>query len=416
MIRTDVVIIGAGQAGLAASRCLSDLGIENVVLERGRIAERWRSERWDSLRLLTPNWQSRLPGWRYSGLNPSGYMTKSEVVDYLRSYAGSFSPVIEENTGVRRVEGTAAGYRVQTTGAISLARNVIVATGYCDVPHVPAMAQNIDPSVEQIVPSNYRRPSDVPEGGVLVVGASATGIQLADELNRAGRKVHLAVGQHTRLPREYRRKDIMWWLDATGALGEGPADVVNLPRAKTQPSLQLVGRPSKESLDLGVLAESGVEMFGRLVEADGSVLRFAEDLDESIARAERKLSRVVRRIDDFAARFGLDRAFPKSETAIRPVEIESRRHRIDVRATGIRTILWCTGFRRHYPWLKVPVLDGRGEIEHRGGVTAAPGLYVLGMQMLRTRRSSYIDGVGDDARAITADIARSLNVASALAA
>jgi len=412
MRRTEAVVIGGGQAGLAMSRCLRDAGVDHVVLERGRVAERWRRGSWDSLRLLTPNWQSRLPGFRYDGPEPHGYMSAPEVVGYLDRYARSFSAPVEEGATVLAVEQAGAGYRVTTDGGAWAAPSVVIATGHCDTPLVPGMAGRLAEDVVQVVPSRYRNPRQLPPGGVLVVGASATGVQLADEIHASGRPVTLAVGRHTRLPRVYRGRDILWWLDAMGIFDEAAEEVFDLAISRSQPSLQLVGRPDRATLDLPVLQERGVRLVGRVVEAEGSRVCCADDLVAHTAAADARLARLVQRIDVFAARTGLDAELGPPEPfrpflwpAPAPAEI-------DLRAEGIRTVVWATGFRRLYPWLKVDVLDARGEIRHEGGVTPSPGLYVIGLYFLRRRKSSFIDGVGRDAMDLTAHLTAHLRRAA----
>jgi putative flavoprotein involved in K+ transport len=397
MKRVHTVVIGAGQAGLAMSRCLSDRGIEHVVLERGRLAERWRSERWDSLRLLTPNWQSRLPGHSYSGAEPDSYMTMREVVDYLGGYARSFEAPVEEQTIVQAVEPSGEGYRITTDRGGWEAENVVIATGNCDLPHVPPLAARLPSSIAQVVPSRYRNPGQLPEGGVLVVGASATGVQLADEIHASGRPVTLAVGRHTRLPRLYRGRDILWWLDVMGLFDETAESVFDIGVSRRQPSLQLVGRPDHSTLDLPRLEERGVRLVGRATGADGARLSFADDLVAHTAAADVRLALMLARIDAFVESAGLASEVGEPEP-FQPFRWPAPSPAaIDLGATGIRTVVWATGFRRAYPWLKVPVLDARGEIRHEGGICPAPGLYVLGLYFLRRRKSSFIDGVGDDA-------------------
>jgi len=405
-------VIGGGQAGLAMSRCLADAGVDHVVLERGRVAERWRSSSWDSLRLLTPNWQSRLPGFRYDGPDPDGYMAVPEVVDYLGRYARSFHAPVEEGTSVLAVERAGGGYRVTTDRGAWDAASVVVATGHCDTPFVPGMARQLDPDVAQVVPSGYRNPRHLPEGGVLVVGASSTGVQLADEIHASGRPVTLAVGRHTRLPRVYRGRNILWWLDAMGVFDESAAEVFDLAVSRNQPSLQLVGRSDHATLDLPALEERGVRLVGRVVGAEGPRVSLADDLVAHTAASDVRLARLLQRIDVFAARTGLDAEVAPPEDfrpflwpAPPPTEI-------DLRAEGIRAVVWATGFRRLYPWLKVPVLDERGEIRHQGGVTALPGLYVIGLYFLRRRKSSFIDGVGQDALDLTTHLAAHLRRAA----
>jgi putative flavoprotein involved in K+ transport len=406
MKRTDVVVVGGGQAGLAASRCLQARGVDHVVLERGRIAERWRSERWDSLRLLTPRWQSRLPDFSYRGPDPDGFMSRREVIGYLEAYARSFAAPVEEGVAVLAIERDGDGYRVTADRGEWRAESVIVATGHCDRPHVPALAAELPSDVVQLVPTRYRNPDVLPAGGVLVVGASATGIQLADEIHRSGRPVTLAVGRHVRLPRSYRGRDVMAWLDVTGFLDDGAEAVADLEAARRQPSLQLVGRPDHRTLDLGVLLDAGVRLVGRVTAVEGARVLFAEDLAETVAAAERRLARLLGRIDAYVATSG-QAAVPPAEP-LRPFAPPPAPAAIDLRADGIRTVVWATGYRRSYPWLRVPVLDERGDIRHVGGITPAPGLYVLGLLFLRRRKSSFLDGVGEDAAVLVDHLARHL--------
>lgn len=412
MRRTETVVIGGGQAGLATSRCLVEAGVDHVVLERGLVAERWRRTSWDSLRLLTPNWQTRLPGFRYAGPDPHGYMSASEVVGFLDRYARSFRAPVEAQTRVLAVESAVGGYRVTTDRGSWEARSVVVATGHCDTPFVPEVARQLDPGIVQVVPSRYRSPRELPEGGVLVVGASATGVQLADEIHASGRRVTLAVGRHTRLPRVYRGRDILWWLDAMGIFDESAGDVFDLAVSRSQPSLQLVGRPDRATLDLPALEERGVRLVGRLVGGEGASTRFEDDLVAHTAAADARLARLIQRIDVFAARTGLDAEVGPREPFRPFLWPAPAPTAIDLRAEGIRTVVWATGFRRLYPWMKVPVLDERGEIRHEGGLTSFPGLYVIGLYFLRRRKSSFIDGVGRDAMELCAHLAAHLRRAA----
>jgi putative flavoprotein involved in K+ transport len=405
MRRKETVVIGGGQAGLAMSRCLTELGIDHVVLERGRVGERWRSERWDSLRLLTPRWQSRLPGKRYEGDDPDGYMTMEEVIDYLDGYARSFGAPVETGTTVIAVEPAPGGYRVRTDRGDWEAENVVIATGYCDVPHVPPVARGLHPDVHQLVPSRYRNPGQLPEGGVLVVGASSTGVQLADEIHASGHPVTLAVGRHTRMPRRYRGKDILWWLDRMGVFDQTADDVHDIDVSRRQPSLQLVGRPDHSTLDLPLLQERGVRLTGRLVGIDGHAVSFDDDLVAHTVAADARLARLLQKIDAHVSDNDLEGDVGEAEPFAPFHWPDPAPDAIDLEAEGIRTVLWATGFRRQYPWLKVPVLNDRGEIRHRGGITPATGLYVMGHYFLRRRKSSFIDGVGDDAR----DLARHID-------
>lgn len=408
MRRIDTLVIGSGQAGLAMSRCLSDRNVDHVVVERGRVAERWRSERWDSLRLLTPNWQTRLPGMHYDGREPDGYMSMPELVGFFERYAASFAAPIESETTVLTVERSGPRFEVRTSRGNWTADNVVIATGYSDVPYVPPVARRLSPRVAQIVPTDYRNPDGLPPGGVLVVGASATGIQLADELRASGRRVTIAVGRHLRLPRRYRGRDIMWWLDAMGAFDETIDDVIDVRASRSQPSLQLVGRTDASSLDLRSLTSSGVRAVGRLVDVDGERVQCADDLIATTSASDLKLAELLQRVDRF-----IDKTSPAAMRAepFQPTWMLARddaNRTIDLRAEGIDTVLWATGFARRYPWLRVPVLDERGEIRHRYGVTSIQGLFVLGMHFQRKRKSAFIDGVGDDAAFVADRIVRRL--------
>lgn len=415
MQRVDTIVIGGGQAGLALSRCLRDRRIEHVVLERGRIAERWHGW-WDSLRLLTPNWQSRLPGFRYTGADPDGFMAKAELIDLLERYADSFAAPVQTQTQVLAVSARGDGYAVVTDRGEWQARKVVIATGYCDVPLVPPLARDLPGELQQLTPDRYRNPEQLAPGGVLVVGASATGVQLADEIQRSGRDVTLAVGRHTRLPRRYRGRDIFFWLERMGVL-EQRLDQVPDPRAALdQPSLQLVGRPDGRTLDLHALQSAGVRLTGRLLGARPGRATFADDLVATTRAADAKLARLLDRVDAFAAVSGEgDEPEPWRPISLLVTAVGAPTA-INLRRAGIRSVIWATGFGRSYPWLKVPIVDWSGELLHDGGITPAPGLYALGMRFARRRNSSFLDGVGEDARVLGEHIATALRAGSRSAA
>ncbi|MGZ8688524.1 MAG: NAD(P)-binding domain-containing protein [Gaiellaceae bacterium] len=398
MERFTTVVIGAGHSGLAASHFLTERSVDHVVLERGEVANSWRSERWDSLRLLTPNWQSRLPGLPYDGPDPDGYMTSSDVVTLIARFAGQVRAPVRTATNVMSVRRTDDGYHITTSRGEIRSRTVLVASGACNQPVVPTLAQALPPDVEQLTPLEYRSPSRLPDGGVLVVGASATGLQLAAELSQSGRPVTLSVGEHVRLPRTYRRRDVLWWMDASGVWNERYDEIDDLPRARRLPSPQLVGTPERKTLDLNALAAMGVELVGRWTTVrDGRAL-FSGGLRNVASLADLKIERLLDTFDEWAQAAGRDGEVDGSGR-LAPTEVpQSARLALDLRSGEIRAVVWATGYRPDYRWLDVPVLDAKGRLRHDGGVVDSPGLYALGLPVLRRRKSTFIHGIEDDAR------------------
>jgi putative flavoprotein involved in K+ transport len=409
------VIIGAGHAGLAMSRCLSDRSIDHIVLERGEVANSWRSERWDSLRLLTPNWQSRLPGLSYEGVDPDGYRTMPEVIDFIDHYACLIAAPVQTNTTVASVRRTDDGHLVSTNQGEWRSRTVVLATGACNIPDVPAMAAAIPPAILQLTPTQYRNPNHLPRGGVLVVGASATGTQIAHEIHRSGRPVTLAVGGHTRAPRTYRSRDIEWWMDAVGILDERYDQMDDIDRARRVPSLQLTGSQDRMTLDLNALTGIGVKLVGRLAGITNGKAHFSGSLRNMCELSDLKMGRLLDTIDAWATANGLDdQVAPPHRFA--PTEVEkSPPLALDFNSGEIESVIWATGFRPDYSWLDVPVIDRKGQIRHDGGVVRSPGLYVMGLQFLRRRKSALIDGARDDARDLSEHLAAHLNGAVASA-
>ena len=293
------VVIGAGQSGLAMSSHLSDRGIDHVVLDRGEVANSWRTERWESLRLLTPNWQSRLPGQAYTGADPDGYMTMPEVVGYLQAYARRIGAPVETRTTVMRVSRSGDGYTVVTDRGTWRCRTLVIASGACNVPIVPALSAQLPATITSLTPFQYRTPAQLPDGGVMIVGASATGVQLAREIRASGRKVLLCVGEHVRLPRVYRGRDITWWMDAMGMMDVRYDEIEDLERARRLPSLQLIGTPERAMIDLNALRAAGVEFVGKLVAVDGARVKFSGSLPNCCALADLKMNRLLEAIDSW---------------------------------------------------------------------------------------------------------------------
>ncbi len=403
MTSVDTLIVGAGHAGLALSTSLAERGIDHVVLERGRLAERWRSERWKSLRLLTPNWMARLPGWSYDGADPDGYMGAAQVASYLERYAVAFGSPVQTGTTVRDVHPFDGGFVVRTDEGSWEAGRVVLATGDCDVPRVPPLAARLGRSVQQVTPSTYRDPSALPAGGVLVVGAGASGVQIADELARSGREVVLAVGRHTRLPRRYRGFDIWWWLERTGRLDVSLEQLRDPERARHEPSAQLAGQERGE-LDLATLRDAGVRLAGRLVDVGEGEVHFADDLAETSASADATLRRVLARIEAAVQRCGPAAAFPAAEP-VAPVRVGPGPRSLSLAADHIGSVVWATGFRRSSSSLPRRVLGAGGELRHVRGVTPIPGLYAIGLHFQSRRRSGLLDGARHDAEFLADHIA-----------
>jgi len=354
--------------------------------------------------MLTPNWMTRLPGFRYDGHDPDGFMSSAELIAFFKRYAVlSGAPVVGETT-VERVNAWGDRFRVQTNRGVWATRAVVIATGYSESPLVPALSRGLSPSILQLVPAAYRNPVQLPDGGVLIVGSSSTGVQLADEIQRSGRQVTLAVGRHTRLPRRYRGRDILWWFDQLGLFSEDISHVRDQKASRSQPSLQLVGRPDHAALDLRVLRDRGVHLVGRIRAIDGVHVDVADDLVAKTAAADIKMAETLGRIDRFIDRNGLDAEPRETFEPTWPLAARTPGE-VDLRSAGINTVIWATGYRRDYSWLRVPVLDARCEIVHDGGVTPMRGLYVLGMRFQRRRHSNFIDGVGADARELADHIA-----------
>ncbi len=390
------VIIGAGQSGLAMSRCLSDRSVDHVILERGEVANSWRNERWDSLRLLTPNWQGRLPGSVYRGPDPGGYMTMPEVIDRLDRYAADSRAPVQTKTEVVSVKAFAGGYHVETTAGDYLCATLVIASGACNIARVPALAAELPGTIQSITPLTYKRPSDLPDGDVLVVGASATGIQLAHEIQASGRQVALAAGEHVRVPRSHRGRDIMYWMNALGLMDQRHDEVDDIARVRRTPSLQLTG--GAETTDLNWLRSHGVEIVGRLAGLRDGRAQFSGSLPNVCMLADLKMNRLLDAIDLWIKERGLDdliappyRLPATKVRANEPLEMNLRDGRV-------RSVIWATGYRPDYSWLHLPIFDRKGRLRHQGGVVDAPGIYAMGLPFMRRRKSTLIDGARDDAR------------------
>jgi putative flavoprotein involved in K+ transport len=394
--KTDTIVVGAGQAGLTLSRELSRRRVAHMVLERGRIGERWRSERWESLHLLTPNWLNRLSGGG-AHTDAEGFLHRRDFIDYLRNYAASAGIRVRESVDVLAVEQNRDGFYVRTDSGNWRARNVVVATGDNDIVNRPSHAMAAPPWLLQLDANQYRSAGQLSAGGVLVVGAGASGQQIASELRHAGQRVVIATGTHARMVRRYRGKDIWHWLDRLGDLEQTIDEVPDADAARRAVSFGLSGRNGGEEIGLDRLSALGVTVTGRLEGWHGTAAHFSDNLDVDVADSELRMHRLLDRIDAHLDKNpGEEPAGPGRE-AITPVAVPAPPSSLDLVSEKIGNVIWATGYRRTYPWLHLPVLDSAGEIQHRYGITAIPGLYVLGLRFQRRRASHFIGGVGADA-------------------
>jgi len=394
--RVETVVVGAGQAGLASSYFLTARGREHVVLERGRVAETWRSERWDGFCLNTPNWTLLLPGYEYEDDEPDAFAPLAGVVSYVEGYARSFAAPVREGVTVTRLSPAAGGYLLETTDDALAATNVILATGAFQRP-TPAAPGAESAAVVQLHTSAYRRPDQLPEGGVLVVGAGQSGCQIADELIRAGRRVHLSVGRCPWLPRRYRGRDIVRWLFDLGILDD-TVDSLPAPQARMACNPPVSGNDGGHDCHPRWLAERGARLLGRIASVDGSRVVLQPGLGESLSFGDAFVEELTGKIDAHAALAGLD--LPGAERTRVPAGVVVELPELDLADEAITSILWASGFRPDYSWVDVPLGDADGWPVQEGGVTSHPGLYIVGLNWLHTRKSALFCGVGEDAERV----------------
>jgi putative flavoprotein involved in K+ transport len=395
--QVDAVVVGAGHAGLAMSHELTGLGIEHVLVDKGTTASRWKDERWDTFCLLTPNWATWLPGWHYTGPDPHGFMVKDQIVDYFEDYARSFHAPVRERTSVSSVEADGGNrYRVMTDQGALSTRCVVAATGPYQQPRLPAWSQALSGDLTQLHSSQYRRVGDLPSGGVLVVGAGPSGQQIAEDLLRGGRQVHLAVGSHRKVPRRYRGRDYYWWLELGGyyekTIDDAPAAMRAHPVAPV-----LTGYDGGHDLDLRQLASHGLTLLGRAVDGSGTTIRLDDSLHANLTAGDRAYQDFIDWVEARLFKFGglFDQAQPRATFPEPPASPPS----LDLAQAGISTIIWATGFDSTLaPWMKAPILDDAGRPQHERGVTACPGLFLIGRGWLYRQRSAFIRGAQEDAQ------------------
>ncbi|WP_176057444.1 NAD(P)/FAD-dependent oxidoreductase [Paraburkholderia sp. BCC1876] len=402
-ISIDTLVVGAGQAGVAMSEHLSKLGVPHLVLERDRIAERWRTGRWDSLVANGPVWHDRFPGLEFDDLDPDAFAPKERVADYFEAYAHKFNAPIRTGVAVTSVARHAGrpGFTVETSIGVIEASRVVVATGPFQRPVIPPIAPQTD-TLTQIHSADYRNPQQLPEGGVLVVGAGSSGVQIADELQRAGRQVYLSVGPHDRPPRAYRKRDFCWWL---GVLGEWDKEAAR--PGKEHVTIAVSGARGGYTVDFRALAHQGVTLVGLTKTFDDAHVTFEADLATNLARGDENYLSLLDAADAYIARNGLD--LPEEPEARRtfadPACVSDPLLELDLAAAGVTSIVWATGYAVDYDWLHVNAFDAKGKPQHQRGVSSEPGVYFLGLPWLSRRGSTFIWGVWHDAKHIADHIA-----------
>jgi putative flavoprotein involved in K+ transport len=405
--QTDAVVVGAGHAGLAMSYCLTQLGVNHFVLERGVMAERWRSERWDSLTLLTPNWMTQLPGFRYSGTEPDGFVGRDEYRAFLEQYAQSFDAPVRTGENVRSLsrDEVTGQYHLDTSAGAIQASSVVIATGPFHVPAIPTCSTEVPQTITQLHTSAYRNPHQLPAGAVLVVGSGNSGAQIAEELVTAGRRVYLSTGHVRHAPRRYRGHDLMWWFVQLGVL-DRTTDQVTSPDVRNAPPPMLTGVGGGHDLNLHRLADRGVTLLGRIQGVTDGIATVDRGVRDTLIKADEALVAFKSQIDDYIIQHGITVPHDGSGGTALPIESdEDGITMLDLQGAGITSIIWATGFRSDYGWVHLSVFDQSGEPEHHGGVTRVPGLYFLGLRWLSKYKSFFIYGVGEDAQRLARHIA-----------
>ncbi|MHA7848609.1 flavin-containing monooxygenase [Serratia sp. D1N4] len=402
-IKIDTLVVGAGQAGVAISEHLTKLGIPHLVLEKNRIAEAWRTGRWDSLVANGPAWHDRFPGMEFTNIDPDGFVPKEQIADYFAAYADKFNAPIRIGVEVKRVQRNLGrpGFSIETSAGIIEANHVVAATGPFQRPVIPAVAPQ-DEKLTQIHSAHYRNPQQLPAGAVLIVGAGSSGVQIADELRRAGKRVYLSVGAHDRPPRSYRGRDFCWWL---GVLGLWDA-AVSQP-GKEHVTIAVTGAHGGYTVDFRELAHEGVTLVGLTRSFQDGTVTFAADLKENIARGDENYLELLDAADAYIARNGLD--LPEEPTARHilpdPGCITDPILQLNLSEAGITSIVWATGYTVDYGWLEVNAFDEQGKPQHQRGVSSEPGVYFLGLPWLSRRGSTFIWGVWHDAKYVADHIA-----------
>jgi putative flavoprotein involved in K+ transport len=401
--RYPVIIIGGGQAGLSVSYCLKQRGIEHIIFEKHTIGHEWRSRRWDSFCLVTPNWQCQLPGYPYPGNDPNGFMAKDEIVKYLQGYAASFNPPIKEEVTVTKVSQMETGlFAVSTSiGEYTADRVVIAVSGY-HTPKIPRLAERLPTSIYQLHSSAYQHPESLPAGSVLVVGTGQSGCQIAEDLHLAGRQVHLCVGGAPRSPRMYRGKDAVEWLDRMGYYDLSIDEHPKKETARSNTNHYLTGRDGGREIDLRKFALQGMKLHGRLRSIDEGKLEFQDDLNQNLDRADAVAANIKQNIDRYIEKEQIDA--PIEPPYIPVWQPKYPELNLDLAAANIQTVIWSTGFQTDFSWIDLPVFNGSGYPHYDRGITNLPGCYFIGLPWLYTWGSGRFSGVARDANYIAEHI------------
>jgi putative flavoprotein involved in K+ transport len=392
-----VLIIGGGQAGLSMSYCLKERGIDHLIFERNRLAEAWRSQRWDSFCLVTPNWQCMLPGFDYSGDDPDGFMKKDEIVHYMEAYARSFHPPLKEGVTVTRLRRHESGvFEANTSVGDYTANQVVVATGGYHVTTIPRMAERFPTGITQLLSSRYKNPESLPAGEVLVVGSGQSGCQIAEDLHLAGRRVHLCVGGAPRTARRYRGKDVVTWLHELGYYSKPVHEHPLKERVRAKANHYVTGRDGGRDIDLRKFATEGMQLHGRLKDIRENRITCADDLKQNLDQADAVAESIKTTIDKYIEANQID---APAEGRYRPVwEPKTSPLELDYVEANISTVIWCMGFRSDYSWVEIPIFDGKGYPSHHRGVTTVAGVYFVGLPWQYTWGSGRFSGVAQDAR------------------
>ncbi|MGH3707489.1 MAG: MSMEG_0569 family flavin-dependent oxidoreductase [Pseudonocardiaceae bacterium] len=400
-VHARVVVVGGGQAGLSMSYCLTQRGVDHIVLERDRVGNEWRERRWDSFFLVTPNWQCQLPGFPYDGDDPDGFLARDEIVRYIEAYAKHIDPPVIEKVAATRLRRDRKGrYLVGTSRGELVADQVVLATGPYQMSLIPRLADRLPDELTQLHSSHYRSPDRLPPGEVLVVGTGQSGCQIAEDLHLAGRQVHLVVGSAPRVARRYRGRDVVAWLDAVGYYRKAVEEFADVDAVRFRVNHYVTGRDGGRDIDLRAFARAGMRLYGRLTGVTGATLRFAPDLEKNLDHADAVSESIKDSIDSYLAALGTAAVGIDAppEPRYTPVWVpETEPTQLNLSNTGITSVIWSTGFGRDDRWIEVPVFDGRGYPTHDRGVTSSPGLYFLGLPWQHTWGSGRLSGVAGDA-------------------